>query len=192
MLQTKKLTGTEQIGQIYRIRMKKDFAPDELKPLSAIIRAWEKGNYDCFVLTEGKELLGYAFFARKDSRYLFDFLAVSEEHRGEGFGTVFLKQLSECLPEADCIVGEVEDPEMAKDENDRLLRERRLQFYLRNGYRLTGVRARTFGVDYRILEAQTGRERTSEEISAIYTELYRTVMPDSFFRKHVMITGKNG
>lgn len=90
MIQTKKLAEIAEIESIYRTRMKEDFAPDELRPLSAIVQAWEKGIYDCYVLTDRKAILGYACFVRKDNSYLLDYLAISSEHRGEGWeGDVF-------------------------------------------------------------------------------------------------------
>ena len=187
MIQTKKLADIAEIESIYRTRMKEDFAPDELRPLSAIVQAWEKGIYDCYVLTDRKAILGYACFVRKDNSYLFDYLAISAEHRGEGWGTVFLRQLADCFQGADCIVEEVEDPDAATDEEMRNLRERRMKFYLRNGYRLTGVRARVFGVDYQILEVPTGRDYEAEEIAGIYTELYRSILPEPFFQTQFMV-----
>ena len=184
---TKKLTDIAELESIYRTWMRKDFAEDELKPFSMIAEAWEKGVYDCYVLTEQEAILGYACFMRQDNSFLIDYLAVSAEHRGEGLGTLFLRQLADWIEGADCIVIEVEDPGAAKEEEDRILRERRLQFYLRNGCRLAGVRARVFGVDYQILEVPTGREHTREEIAEIYTELYHRVRRDPALRSQFRI-----
>ena len=189
MTQTKKLTDIAQIEYIYRTRMQEDFASDELKPLSVIVQAWEKGIYDCYVLTRQESFLGYAYFVRKDNNYLIDYLAISAEHRDEGLGTVFLKQLAEFFHKANCIVVEVEDPDAAKDEEDRFQRERRLRFYLRNGYRLTRVKARVFGVDYLILEALIGTEHKSEEIAKIYAELYHSILHGATFKTRFMILG---
>ena len=65
-----------------------------------------------------------------------------------------------------------------------------MKFYLRNGYRLTGVRARVFGVDYQILEVPTGRDYEAEEIAGIYTELYRSILPEPFFQTQFMVFKK--
>lgn len=181
-LQTQRLTKFAQIAQLYRDRMKKDFARNERKPLSAIRRAWKQGVYDCYGLMDGNEMLGYAFFVRQGENLLFDYLAIAEQHRSEGLGSIFLQQLADCLQTAGCVVGEVEDPDKAKDEEARRLRERRMQFYLRNGYRKTDVTSSVFGVDYRILEVPTGTTHTAEEIQTIYTELYRSILPAIFFR----------
>ena len=189
MTQTIKLTDIAQIENIYRTRMREDFAPDELKPLNVIVQAWEKGIYDCYILTRQETILGYAYFVRKDSNYIVDYLAISAEHRDEGWGTVFLKQLAEFFHEANCVVVEVEDPDVSKDEEDKLQRERRLRFYIRNGFRLTGVKARVFGVDYLILEALIGTEHKSEEIAKIYAELYHSILHGATFKTRFMILG---
>ena len=39
----------KQIRTIYLERIKKDFAPDEIKPLSRIRKALAEGNYACSV-----------------------------------------------------------------------------------------------------------------------------------------------
>ena len=60
---TLRLSSFSQVDALYRTRLKKDFARNELKPLSSIRRSWKKGAYDCYGLFDGDEILGYAFFA---------------------------------------------------------------------------------------------------------------------------------
>ena len=130
-------------------------------------------------------ILGYAFFVLREKDYLFDYFAIAEERRNEGLGTLFLQQLSECIRGANCIVGEVEDPDRAGNESDRELQARRLQFYLRSGYRETGLSCKLFGVNYRILEVPTAEEHTTEELRTAYTELYRSMLPAVLFLTQV-------
>ncbi len=175
------------VEHIYKTRMKRYFARNELKPLSGIRRTWNRNEYDCYALKEDEELLGYAFFVRRGRICLLDYFAIEEEHRDKGLGSVFLKQLADCFLDAECVVSEVEDPDKAKNEEERVLRERRLQFYLRRGYRRTDVVSNVFGVDYRILEMPTGEEHTAEEICKIYTDIYRSTLPGLFFRTQFMV-----
>ena len=63
-----------------------------------------------------------------------------------------MQLLKEELSNAESIVGEVEDPNSGKTEEEQKNRIRRISFYLRNGCRDTGVKAKVFGVKYRILE----------------------------------------
>ena len=187
-LQTRRITDFSVVAQRYKSRLQKDFDRSELKPLSSIRRAWDRDAYDCYGLFRGEEILGYAFFVRIGGNLLFDYLAIEAGHRDEGLGSIFLRQLSACLAGADCVVGEVEDPDEAEDEQTRALRERRLQFYLRNGCRQTGLRSFVFGVHYRILEVPVAREHTADELRAVYTEIYQTLLPAPFFRKHFRVS----
>ena len=187
-LLTRRITDFSLIAQLYKTRLKKDFARDELKPLSSIRRLWDRDAYDCYGLFRGEEVLGYAFFVRIGKNYLFDYLAIEAGHRDEGLGSVFLRQLSACLTGADCVVGEVEDPDKAEDPAERALRERRLQFYLRNGCRRTGLTSFVFGVDYRILEVPVGRDHTADELRAVYTGIYQSILPAPFFRAEVHVS----
>lgn len=191
-MDTIRLTDFAEIETLYRERLKKDFARNELKPLSSMRRSWRKNAYDCYGLFDGGKILGYAFFVRRGRDCLFDYLAIAEEHRDEGLGSEFLRQLAECVQDADCIVGEVEDPDKAEDEDTRVLRERRLRFYLRCGYRKTELTSCVFGADYRILEVPTGVRHTTEELRRIYAELYRSFLPALFFRTQFRVDGQSG
>ena len=180
---TRKFADFHEIEQLYRTRLKKDFPRDELKPLASMRRSWKNNAYECYGLFDDSgAVLGYAFFVRRDRDYLFDYFAIAEEHRNEGLGSLFLRQLSECVSDADCVVGEVENPDTAEDEETRALRDRRLRFYLRSGYRDTGLTSTVFGVHYRILEIPGTAEHTADELRTAYTELYRSTLPEPFFR----------
>ena len=180
----RRLTRFAQIRKLYRSRMKRDFAPCELKPLSAMRRLWKRNAYDCYGLFDGEELLGYAFFVRVGKDRLLDYLAVAEGCRGRGCGSAFLNGLAGYLADADCVACEVEDPDKAADGEERTLRERRLRFYLRGGYLDTGLTVELFGVDYRILEASTASSpHTAEAAWEAYTGIYRSILPERVFRR---------
>ena len=102
-LAVRRLTDFEQIRLLYHSRLKKDFARSELKPLSSMRRLWEQDAYDCYGLFDGEEILGYAFFARLGETWLFDYLAISDERRGRGLGSLFLRELSACFADGEII-----------------------------------------------------------------------------------------
>lgn len=184
---TSRLTDFAQVERLYKNRLKKDFARNELRPLASLRRSWEKDAYDCYGLFAGEEIVGYAFFVRLGKNYLFDYLGIAEGYRDQGLGSIFLEQLAAELTEADCVIGEVEDPDKANDEQTRAVRDRRLQFYLRSGYRKTELCSVVFGVDYRILEVPTGTTHTGDELRLIYTELYQSILPAPFFRTQFQV-----
>ena len=101
-LTVRRLTDFAAVETLYRERMKKDFARNELRPLANLRRSWERDAYDCYGLFRGEEILGYAFFVRLGGNYLFDYLAIAGEHRDEGLGSAFLRLLAGCFADADC------------------------------------------------------------------------------------------
>ena len=181
-LAVRRLKDFTQIEMLYRGRLKKDFARNELKPLSAMRRLWVKDAYDCYGLFDGDEILGYAFFARVGKNLLLDYFAIADGYREKGLGSFFLRRLAVCLADEDCVLLEVEDPEKALDKESRLLHERRLRFYLRNGHLKTELTSVVFGANYRLLEIPVARPHTTEELMSVYTELYRNIFSPRFFR----------
>lgn len=177
-----------QVTQIYRKYMKNDFPASELKPLAMILQAMESDIYDCLAISDGhKNLLGYAFFTRNGKDYLLDYFATVKELRNNGIGSDILKLLSEYYTNADSVIGEVENPEFATNEADRTLQTRRMNFYLRNGFRLTGVKVILFGVPFLIIETGPNAGHTPDEIRALYRMHYQTILPPESYQKHVRI-----
>src|SRR5262249_9844072 len=95
-------------------------------------------------LVEQGSVVGFTYFASYQEYYLgyLKFIAVREDIRGKGYGPVLLHDALQKI-RADGIrttgwpylglVLEVERPELAENEQDRQLRERRIHFYQRNG-----------------------------------------------------------
>ena len=77
--------------------MKIDFPPSELKPLSMIYDAIERGIYECLGLMDGTDIVGYAYLIRKGDDYLIDYLAVCPDRRNAGLGSEMLRLLGEYL-----------------------------------------------------------------------------------------------
>ena len=177
----------DQVSQIYQEYMINDFPASELKPLSIILQAMEADIYDCLAISEGQKLLGYAFFKRRGKDYLLDYFATVKELRNNGIGSDILHLLSEYYTHADSVIGEVEDPDFAANEADRALQTRRMNFYLRNGFRLTGVKVVLFGVPFLIIETGPNTGHTPDEIRALYHMHYQTMLPPELYQKHVRI-----
>lgn len=175
----------EEAAKTYRSRLLKDFPRSEVRPLAMILRGMDAGEYICFGAVESDSLIGYAFFLRHGQNYLLDYLATVPERRNQGIGSAFLALLPQQLHDAASILTEVEAPDCAADEEERSLRRRRMDFYLRCGYRDTGVEVTTFGVRYRLLESGSKPAETKEEVQERYLAHYRATLPASLF--HTMI-----
>ena len=137
-MEIRELTGG-QIREIYNERIPRDFAPDEIKPLSRIEEALSKGRYACYGAFDGEIITSYAFFVINGPNALLDYLAVLEDRRGKGAGSEFLQKLAEgLLRRYEYVLLESEDPDRADSEDERSVMERRLRFYRGNGLTDTG------------------------------------------------------
>ncbi len=174
----------EQIKKVYNERMVYDFPPDELRPLVRIIVPLQQGQYECLGLNDGERIIGYAFLVQKNNDYLLDYFAIYPEYRNKGIGGEMLQLVKEYLGCADNIILEVEDPDASTNDEDKTVCQRRLSFYIRNGFYNTGVKMLCFGVPYLILSCGNQRKQT-EEIEELYFSFYRTVLPKKMFEKNI-------
>ena len=84
------------------------------------------------------------------------------------------------------MIVEVETPACGSDEAERKLRQRRMNFYLRNGFRDTGMDVSVFGVRFRLLELVHGAPHDRQELLTRYMNIYRYVLPEDLFRANVI------
>ena len=179
------LLTKKQVKQVYKSYLVQHFPRDEVKPLSTILRAMKRGNYLCYGLVEGEEILCYGFLVKHQEDYLLDYLASREDMRNRGLGAAFLQKLPELLPKGESLLVEVEDPALGRTPEEQNLRTRRVNFYLRNGLVNTGARGCAFGVEFLLLELVLKERHTPDEIRKQYLELYQTMLPPRVFRKMV-------
>ena len=178
----------EQITELYNERMVIDFPPDELKPLVVIIDAIDKGIYEALGLYDGEQIVGYACLVKQSAGHLVDYLAIYPEKRNSGIGSILIKLLAEYMGDEPGTIVEVEDPAYAKSEDDRKLRTRRLNFYLRNGCCDTGVRVRCFGVEFIIL-ILGNKKMDKYSCWELYSSIYKAVLPKNMYGKNIELLG---
>lgn len=185
------LLNRNQIELIYNVKMIYDFPPLELKPLHIILSAYDSGVYICYALvedsyveddTDADSILGYAFFVKRDNDYLFDFLAVSKEMRNRGLGAKFLDLIGQKFADSDSVIGEVEDPDYAETDELRGLQERRMNFYIRNGYINTGIKIELYNVNYIVFEMNLGKNHDRADVARLYETHYRALLPEDIFK----------
>lgn len=173
------------VREIYHRHMAHDFPRAELKPLQRILSAMRDGTGAFVGCYEDEQLCGYAFLMRHKDSLLLDYFAVLHELRGQGLGSHFMQALLESYGN-DGLICEIDDPDFAPDEASRTVMLRRQRFYLRNGFRSTGVRVTTFGVHFLLLEP-AALPHDSQTIRQRYAGHYRAMLPGWMFRRAIII-----
>lgn len=173
----------EQISFIYNNYMVFDFPSDELKPLSHILGMVEDGCCTFYALKEDKEVLSYFSICENGEGVLVDYLAVNPKFRGRGIGTKTLEFLKSIVFNKYIII-ECEEAEKAKDNLDKETRHRRIAFYERAGFKLSGVSANLFGVDYIVLSYP---EAPDFKVKELYKAIYLRMLGQSMFDRFMKI-----
>lgn len=182
MSDTVKKLAVEELTEIYRTHMKKDFPSDELKPLSHITRSMEAGFGFSLGIYDGEKLAGYAVFilCQEAKCALIDYFAILHERRGKGMGhrafSLFAAYFEENLPEVEGLYIESERVSAAEDAKQRLTRQRRIAFYLSCGCEMTALRSVLFGVDYSVLYkpfGEKGQEPSQEALDTLYRKMFK-------------------
>lgn len=175
------LLNLEEIIAIYNKYMVKDFPPDELKPLSSILDMLSRNIYACYGFLEEDTLLAYAYLTVLDDFVLVDYLAVVPEHRGSGIGTKLLSELKNILKGKTVII-ECENPDFATDAQDETTKLRRIEFYKRSGFVLSGITTRLFDVEYVILS-----HPESDMVSIGLKKLYFKMLGEKVCSKKLIV-----
>lgn len=126
---------------------KEAFPPQEYLAPSELVKMSLSGNPDFFALSDGDTFVGFAAVQTyKSMAYLF-FLAIDAEQRCKGYGGRAIETIKAEYPNKTHVV----DFEMIDDSApNKAQREKRRNFYLKNGYRATGLFLSYLGVDYEV------------------------------------------
>lgn len=184
-----RLLSKAEIFEIYDTDLQNDFPKSEIKPKSMIEKCFDEGNYFARALFHEGKRLAYQFFIVIGDNILLDYFAVDAKSRGSGVGSIALAEMSK-MPEAQgrLILLEVEDPDYSLSEADLDMRKRRLHFYARNNVNYVGVKTRVFTDDYLLLSP---REPSVEVAESAILALYRAILPEVYFEKHVHLKPHN-
>lgn len=105
-----------------------------------------------------------------------------------GYGSKFLELLTGVLTDFNGIIAEVEDPEKARDENDKKQRLRRVAFYERNGFITTSLYCSLFRHCYNIMFLKRkGGEYPDAQIHRSLDRIYHTLFNDKIYSENVSL-----
>lgn len=144
------LDAPQGLGDWYRLYRlyRAAFPKAERKPVFVILERWRRGKMDIWCLRRGDRFSGLAITINGEDLTLIDYLAVSEDCRGEGIGSAALIALRELYKDKGLFL-EIES--VYEDVPSLAQRQRRKAFYLRCGLTPMQVMVTLFGVKMELL-----------------------------------------
>ncbi|MBR5118576.1 MAG: GNAT family N-acetyltransferase [Muribaculaceae bacterium] len=124
------------------------FPEEEQIPWGDLMRLVDVMPLDFTAYYDNEQLMGFTIVYPRRSFNWFWYFAVPEQMRGRGVGQIILSQLIEKYKDCTNIL-DMESPE--QECENQSVRRRRHDFYLRNGFRDTGVGRSFKGIDYTIM-----------------------------------------
>ena len=154
------------------------FPPEEYLAPAELVKLAAGGHADFSALLDGDAFVGFMVTLRHEEMVYLFFLAISPALRSKGYGSAALAALKAAYPGKTQVV-DFEAPDDSAD--NAVQRQKRRQFYLKNGYLETGWFLTYFGVTYEIF-------CTDEDFDvAAFRNLMKSIPVDGFdpiyFRK---------
>lgn len=146
-LHTEHITENSNYWNNVNILAKEAFPPEEYIEPAKLVEMAKADNFEFLALKDEDSFVGFmVVLTYENLAYLF-FLAIVSSCRSKGYGSRAIETLKAEYPEKKQVV----DFEMLDDSaNNSVQRERRRNFYLRNGYKETGFFLSYLGVDYEV------------------------------------------
>lgn len=155
----------DDISKIYHL-YKISFPRKERKPFQRILRLCKNRKMELLVLKDEESFNGFVVTAVMEKLVLVDYLAIVPQKRNGGMGSICLNLLLDYYQGKKIFLEIEQINNQAKNAQQR---EKRKQFYLRNGMKETGVFWNMYGVPMEILAFQ---DIVKEETIAMYVFLY--------------------
>lgn len=124
----------KEVSKLYRAHIKKDFPHIERPPCFVIKNNMKNGIKEGYLYIKDNTELAYSINAIIENFVLISLFAVFSEHRNQGIGTTFLKEMLDNYIDKKGIILEVEKPENAKRSEEKEIRNKRISFYENIGF----------------------------------------------------------
>lgn len=150
---------------------KEAFPPEEYLSPNKLVEMAQSDTFDFLALFDKNTFIGFMVVQTyKNLAYLF-FLAIEPNYRSLGYGSSAIDTLKHLYPNKKHVV----DFEMIDSSaSNNAQRIRRKNFYLRNGYKETGLFLSYFGVDYEVLCSDNDFD------SQVFKEMMANMQIDGF------------
>lgn len=173
---------TKEMEQVYHTHMVKDFPASEMKKWEHLNEMIDRNIYFAYGYFQDDKLLAYAFFLGPENKeyLLLDYYAVTADVRSSGIGSKFLAQWKDALADVRVVIGEVEDPDFARNDAEKMMQERRIRFYERNGLQATGIKSSVMGVKYKVIYLPILEEQPDESLYQELEAVYHLMYPENY------------
>lgn len=173
----------KEFEELYHKIMPQDFTEAEAKSFDDFKRLDDRGLLASLVLEDQGQLMAYLVISESlnTNAQLIEYLAVSRKVRGQGVGSKLMSQYLDSVTQR--VYLESEDPMSACNEADQRIRERRLNFYQRLGFKASDFLVTLYDDCYQILYYDP-KDRLSPMSDAIKKELldiYKIALPKEDF-----------
>ena len=145
----RKMTSITALDEQVRGLYETAFPKEEQIPFGDLMELMDTMSLDFTAYYENEGFVGFTIVYPRKSFNWFWYFAVRGELRGKGYGQQILSMLIEKYKGFMNIL-DMESPDQLECDNLEQ-RKRRCAFYLRNGFRKTGVGKSFEGIDYAIL-----------------------------------------
>ena len=146
-LNTEKITKESRFWQQINSLAKEAFPAEEYLAPDKLVEMSMADNFDFLALTNDDTFVGFMVVqTHKNLAYLF-FLAIDSSFRAKGYGRCAIETLRLLYPDKKQVVDFEMLDEAAPNNKQRI---KRRQFYLKNGYKETGLFLSYLGVDYEV------------------------------------------
>lgn len=167
----------EEINKIYNENFCKDFPIEQRKGID--IKKFTyliKNIWDELLYTENEEIKGYCMTRIENKHVLIVYFAVIEKYRGQGIGQKFMKELKEIYKENEVIILEVENPEKAKNNEEKEICKKRIKFYEKLDFKIIeNLKYILYNVDYKIMELPINQKYQYE------FEKFKNIIKNEFY-----------
>lgn len=180
-----KILNEDEVANIYNNYLLKDFPPNEVKGLNKIIRNTKKDNYVSYGIYKNDEFVGYAYFVKNNKTIMLDYFAIIKDKRASGLGSEVLKRfIDEFKTKYSTFLLESEDPLFAVNSSDKIIREKRIEFYEKNGCEKINFKSKVYGVNY-VLFTLFNYDDTN--ILEQYKDIYISMSDLEKFKQNIVI-----
>ena len=127
--------------KLHRIYLR-DFPESERMPYYMIKKYYKNKKIKILALKdERRNIVAYSMITEHNGYILLLYLAVLKDKRENGYGSLLLNMLKEKLKNKNMIIIEIEslDPSLKLNEEEKIIRQKRRSFYIKNEYLSTNI-----------------------------------------------------